>query len=90
MKKPLLLAICLAMLTGCSGQGSDKTPADKSKGTIGVSLLTLDNPFFKVIGDNIASEGKKQGYRPSSSAATRMSPGRAIRSRISSSRRWPP
>ena len=62
MKKPLLLAICLAMLTGCSGQGSDKTPADKSKGTIGVSLLTLDNPFFKVIGDNIASEGKKQGY----------------------------
>ena len=34
----------------------------ESKGTIGVSLLTLDNPFFKVIGDNIATEGKKHGY----------------------------
>ena len=33
-----------------------------SKGTIGVSLLTLDNPFFKVIGDNITAEGKKRGY----------------------------
>jgi len=34
----------------------------KSKGVIGVSLLTLDNPFFKVIGDNITSEAKKHGY----------------------------
>ena len=34
----------------------------KSKGTIGVSLLTLDNPFFKVIGDHITSEGKAHGY----------------------------
>jgi ribose transport system substrate-binding protein len=33
-----------------------------SKGTIGVSLLTLDNPFFKVIGDNITAEGRKRGY----------------------------
>ncbi len=33
-----------------------------SKGVIGVSLLTLDNPFFKVIGDNITSEAKKHGY----------------------------
>ncbi len=31
-------------------------------GTIGVSLLTLDNPFFKVIGDNITAEGRKHGY----------------------------
>jgi hypothetical protein len=36
--------------------------APTAKGTIGVSLLTLDNPFFKVIGDNIVSEGKKRGY----------------------------
>jgi ribose transport system substrate-binding protein len=28
----------------------------------GVSLLTLDNPFFKVIGDSITAEGKKHGY----------------------------
>jgi len=25
-------------------------------------LLTLDNPFFKVIGDNIVAEGKKRGF----------------------------
>lgn len=29
---------------------------------IGVSLLTLDNPFFKVIGDTIAAEAAKHGY----------------------------
>ncbi|MBS0263740.1 MAG: substrate-binding domain-containing protein [Planctomycetes bacterium] len=34
----------------------------QSKGTIGVSLLTLENPFFKVIGDNIVSAGKEHGY----------------------------
>lgn len=37
-------------------------PAPEPRGTIGVSLLTLDNPFFKVIGDNITSEGAKHGY----------------------------
>lgn len=34
----------------------------ESRGTIGVSLLTLQNPFFKVIGDNITDEAKKHGY----------------------------
>ena len=29
---------------------------------IGVSLLTLDNPFFKVIGTSITAEGTKHGY----------------------------
>ncbi len=33
-----------------------------SKGTIGVSLLTLQNPFFKVIGDSITAEAAKSGY----------------------------
>jgi ribose transport system substrate-binding protein len=47
-----------APTTGSSGS----TPVVKSKGTIGVSLLTLDNPFFKVIGDNITAEGKNRGY----------------------------
>ena len=37
-------------------------PKVAARGTIGVSLLTLDNPFFKVIGDNITSEGAKHGY----------------------------
>src|SRR5690349_10008579 len=38
-------------------------PADVSaKGTIGVSVLTMTNPFFKVIGENLTSEAKKAGY----------------------------
>ena len=41
-------------------QGQGKTPP--KRGTIGVSLLTLENPFFKVIGDHITAEGAKYGY----------------------------
>jgi ribose transport system substrate-binding protein len=60
----LLCALLLA--TGCNkadnGAASGNAAVPGAKRTIGVSLLTLDNPFFKVIGDNIAVEGKKQGY----------------------------
>ena len=47
-----------------TNSAASSTPAEPapSRGTIGVSLLTLDNPFFKVIGDNITSEAKKHGY----------------------------
>ncbi len=54
-----VLACAIALLSGCGKPASSET---KSKGTIGVSLLTLDNPFFKVIGDNIIAEGKRRGY----------------------------
>jgi ribose transport system substrate-binding protein len=51
---------------GCSKSSKDAVKADSSKvekrGTIGVSLLTLQNPFFKVIGDNLDAEAKKNGY----------------------------
>jgi ribose transport system substrate-binding protein len=66
----ILLAGGLLCSAGC-GKSDDLKPADSkspaattatTKGTIGVSLLTLDNPFFKVIGDNITAEGKKRGY----------------------------
>lgn len=40
------------------GQGAAPAP----RGTIGVSLLTLDNPFFKVIGDAITATARKSGY----------------------------
>jgi ribose transport system substrate-binding protein len=68
MNRMLLIhaACALAVAAGCNKvdnpAGSANTPAGKSKRTIGVSLLTLDNPFFKVIGDNIASAGKEYGY----------------------------
>jgi ribose transport system substrate-binding protein len=60
-----LLACTLALLTACDKPAStanSQPTAAKAQGTIGVSLLTLDNPFFKVIGDNITAEGKKHGY----------------------------
>ena len=59
-----LLALSLAFVTGCDKPAANSTAPSsaKAKGTIGVSLLTLDNPFFKVIGDNITAEGKKHGY----------------------------
>lgn len=73
MKEQLLALLTLSLavaLPGCGRQqptlpassaGPATSPAAK-KGTIGVSLLTLDNPFFKVIGDNITAEGARNGY----------------------------
>ena len=50
---------------GCSPAkpSPDEATMKSSRGTIGVSLLTLDNPFFKVIGDNAIEAGAKQGYK---------------------------
>lgn len=56
--RAFLLAI-LALLAAC-GKTPDKSSA-ASKGTIGVSLLTLQNPFFKVIGDSITAEARQHG-----------------------------
>ena len=63
------LLIASFILAGCNkpegaadAQTANPPPSSESKGVIGVSLLTLDNPFFKVIGDHITSEGKKHGY----------------------------
>ena len=40
--------------------GTSSTPG--SKGTIGLSVLTLTNPFFKVIADSLTDEAAKHGY----------------------------
>lgn len=64
----LFLSTALVCL-GCAG--SDAPEVDSSagsgaveatRGTIGVSLLTLRNPFFTVIGDNIEAEARRNGY----------------------------
>ena len=78
MKKILIFLqalIPVALFVGCGGsendqpsvrgsveQRSESGTGEASKGIIGGSLLTLDNPFFKVIGDNITAEGQKHGY----------------------------
>ena len=63
----VLIVVCFCAATlGCGSasqpQAGSATSGSKSKGTIGVSLLTLENPFFKVIGDHVAAEGKRRGY----------------------------
>ncbi|MEZ6066336.1 MAG: substrate-binding domain-containing protein [Planctomycetaceae bacterium] len=47
---------------GSADVSSSDAPAPGSRGTIGVTLLTFENPFFKVIADNIEAEAARQGY----------------------------
>jgi ribose transport system substrate-binding protein len=57
-----LLSVAIPLL-GCGQSKQDetsRTPA--TKGLIGVSVLTLTNPFFKVIGDTITEDAGKLGY----------------------------
>lgn len=53
------LFACTLLIAACGKAGSG--PAE-SRGTIAVSLLSLQNPFFKVIGDNVTAEAAKHGY----------------------------
>jgi ribose transport system substrate-binding protein len=84
----LLLGACGAALAlaGCSApkDSSGAAPsgvqppgstAAKNKGTIGVSLLTLANPFFKDMGDAMTAEARKHGYEVVVTAAE-MDPAR--------------
>ncbi|MBJ7304418.1 MAG: substrate-binding domain-containing protein [Gemmataceae bacterium] len=69
IKTVLMFAVFAAV--GCGG-GNTNTPDTKEKpkekasvkvkGIIGVSVLTLTNPFFKVIGDTIKEQAEKAGY----------------------------
>lgn len=58
----LLIVLALFLcLSGCSNKPPEG-PDSQNRGTIGVSLMTLTNPFFKVIGDTIADKAAQQGY----------------------------
>lgn len=66
---PVLSFAALILVAGCGGKkeaatnpGAPPPPAAARKGTIGVSVLTLTNPFFKEIGDTITAEAGKHGY----------------------------
>jgi ribose transport system substrate-binding protein len=52
------LVLCLA---GC-GPGAPQPGAPAPRGTIGLSVLTLTNPFFKVIADTMREEAARAGY----------------------------
>ena len=67
IKTVLFVAVFTAV--GCGGNNTpDKNEKAKEKasvkvkGIIGVSVLTLTNPFFKVIGDTIKEQAEKAGY----------------------------
>jgi ribose transport system substrate-binding protein len=60
---PLLASLLLGACEKQPAQPSQSPAPAAQHGTIGVSLLTLDNPFFKVIGDEISKEGAKEGYQ---------------------------
>ena len=54
----------LVLLAGCRADDGGKTPGAgaSSRGTIGLSVMTLTNPFFKVIADTLTDEARKYGY----------------------------
>ena len=65
MKMRLLLTIALTAFIPLACSHSGRAPAvgsASSKKVIALSVLTLTNPFFKVIGDSMAEEAAKQGY----------------------------
>jgi ribose transport system substrate-binding protein len=67
MKKTIymwVMPIITLLLTSCGGDGQkvNSQGESESKGTIGVSVLTLGNPFFNVIAEGVKEEAAKHGY----------------------------
>ena len=59
-----MLSLLVAGMSGCETQPPSST-TPRSRGLIGVSLLTLDNPFFKVIGDTITADAATRQFATS-------------------------
>ena len=63
MARILILAWLVLAAAGCNRPATVTTKAAKGKRpTVGVSVLTLTNPFFKVIADTITDDLGKHGY----------------------------
>jgi ribose transport system substrate-binding protein len=65
MRRALTLALVLtaAFLPAGCFQGDDPAGSGKGRRLIGVSLLTMNNPFFKEIADTITREAAKRGFQ---------------------------
>lgn len=60
--RPQLCMLLVATLCACTERQTE-SPAKKSpRQVIGVSVLTLTNPFFKVIGESLRAEVARAGY----------------------------
>src|SRR5437773_2496121 len=60
---PCLVALAVVSVACTPASHRNGSPSGKSKGTIGVPVLTLGNPFFRVIGDNFTAEMERAGYK---------------------------
>src|SRR5947208_13812110 len=58
-----ILFLAAAAIGLCSSCSSGTPGGGKANKTVGVSVLTLGNPFFRVIGDNLTAEMEKAGYK---------------------------
>ncbi len=70
LKSALVLCLCFLWL-GCSRNSSsvdrDRSPSDQvaatqAKGKLGLSVLTMTNPFFKELANAFTEEAQRQGY----------------------------
>jgi ribose transport system substrate-binding protein len=61
--KKLLQPLLLASAVGIAVASVPAQAAEKSAGTIGLSVLTMNNPFFKEIADTMAAEAGQHGYK---------------------------
>ena len=70
---PLAVVCVVALLSGCpkpppetpttpAGPAASSTPGAAAGGKIGLSVLTMTNPFFKEIADAMTDEAAKSGY----------------------------
>jgi ribose transport system substrate-binding protein len=64
-----IIAAAFLFLAGCgnnsnpdTAQNSGTEKSNQPKKVIGLSVLTLTNPFFKAIGDSMAAAAAKEGY----------------------------
>jgi len=61
----LSIALMLGVSAGCDKKAGPESPggtAPAKSGTIGVSVLTMNNPFFKEIADSMAEEAARHGF----------------------------
>ena len=64
LKITLLSLLLISGMCGCGSSQVEQTerPPSTDRGTVGVSLMTLTNPFFKVIGDTMGNVAGRAGY----------------------------
>ena len=57
-----VLAFAVILACGCERTGPEEKISAAPQGVVAVSLLTLNNPHFRQIGESITQEGRRLGY----------------------------